>query len=153
MSKFNVRGFIAFLLSFAFLLIVISGLILWLATPPRDLSGPWLIFGMTRGAWKHLHIWIGLTMLVVGVIHLILNWSIYWCYLWNRTNRRPNMIWELLLALLIAALIVGSALWEHPPGGLGGRHGSGPGGGAGSGHGGGPHGQQKQLRLRGGHGQ
>jgi hypothetical protein len=138
MHKFSFHGFVSLLLSFAFVVIVVSGLILWLAKPPSDLSGPWLIFGMTKGAWKHLHIWVGLTMLVVGEIHLVLNWSIYWCYLWNRSTRRPHMLGETILALVVVALIVVWGICDHPRGGSpdGDPHGS--------------HGVQQQNRYRGG---
>jgi hypothetical protein len=133
MRKFNFRGFVSLLLSFTFLLIVASGLILWLSPP-----GPGEFLNMSKGAWKHLHIWIGLTMLLLGVIHLILNWSVYWSYLWNRFAKRPNLIGEILLALVLAVLMVGWAAYDHPSGGQGG----GP-------HG--PHGPPQQNRDRGGH--
>jgi membrane protease YdiL (CAAX protease family) len=128
MPKFSFRGFVSLLLSLSFLLIVISGLVLWLAPP-----GPGVIAGMSKGAWKHLHIIIALVMLFSGVVHLYLNWATYWSYLWNRSARRPNMIWELTLTLAIVALIVGSSHWNHPPGEFG------PPGGP---HG--PHGMQQQ---------
>jgi hypothetical protein len=148
MPKFNIRGFVSLLLSFSFLLIVASGLVLW-----QSPMGPGEFLGMSKGAWKHLHIVIALVMLLAGVVHLILNWSIYWCYLWNRSAKRPNLIGEFLLALAIAALIVVWSVYDHPngggPGAGHGGHEAGPGG-----QGGGPHGSQgvqQQNRYRGGH--
>ncbi len=105
MSSFRVRGFVSILLSLAFLVVVVTGLVLWLSHSPQT-------FGIGKGAWKHIHIFTSLLLLIAGVVHLWLNWKVYWNYLWDRTKQRLNQKWELALALAIIALTVGSGLLD-----------------------------------------
>lgn len=98
MVRFHFRGFVSILLSVAFLIATATGLVLWLAPTPQT-------FGIGKGIWKHTHIYVSLLMLMATVLHLWLNWSVYWGYLWRRTATRLNQKWELALALGIVAAI------------------------------------------------
>ena len=51
MAKFHFRGFISLLLSISFLVVVFTGLVLWLSHSPQT-------FGIGKGAWKHAHIFV-----------------------------------------------------------------------------------------------
>jgi hypothetical protein len=103
MVRFHFRGFVSILLSVAFLIAVATGLVLWLAHAPQTL-------GIGKGVWKHTHIYVSLLMLTAAVIHLWLNWPVYWGYLWQRTAGRLNQKWELASALGVTAVIVCAAL-------------------------------------------
>jgi hypothetical protein len=102
MSRFQVRGFVSILLSLAFVVVVATGLVLWLAHTPQTL-------GIGKGVWKHIHIVVSLLLLIAGAVHLWLNWSIYWSYLWDRTTRRSNQKRELGLAVAIMVALAGTA--------------------------------------------
>jgi hypothetical protein len=99
MLKIHFRGFISILLSLAFLVVVFTGLILWLSHAPET-------FGLGKGVWKHCHIFVSLLMLLAGLLHFWLNWSVYWSYLWQQSSRRLNQRRELVLALAITAAVV-----------------------------------------------
>jgi len=71
--------------------------------------------GIGKGAWKHAHIFVALLMTVAGIVHLVLNWSVYWSYLWERTARRMNRKWELALALLIVVALKKEGIAVHDP--------------------------------------
>jgi hypothetical protein len=107
-QKFNLRGFTSLLLSFAFLVVFFTGLVLWLAHSPQT-------FGIGKNVWKHTHIWASLLMSAAAILHFVLNWSVYWGYLWQKTAARLNQKWELALALGIVVAIVGTAAF-HPSG-------------------------------------
>jgi hypothetical protein len=96
--KFQFRGFVSILLSLSFVVVVTTGLVLWLAHSPQT-------FGIGKGVWKHTHIFTSLLMLVAGLIHLWLNWSILWSYLWEKASRRLSKPRELALAIAIMALV------------------------------------------------
>jgi hypothetical protein len=106
MSKFNVRSFASLLLSFSFLVVFATGLVLWLAHSPQTL-------GIGKEVWKHTHIWTSLLTSAAAVLHFVLNWSIYWSYLWQKAAGGLNRKLELALALAITAAIVGTAAL-HP---------------------------------------
>jgi hypothetical protein len=122
--RFHFRGFASLLLSAALLVVALSGLLLWLGPPPPSRTEPWLILGIGKGAWKSAHIYIGLLMVAAAVVHLILNWSLYSGYLWNRPARRPNQVAGFALALAIVAGVawassLGSPGGPHPSGHMG----------------------------------
>jgi hypothetical protein len=106
MSRFNLRGFSSLLLSFSFVVVLATGLVLWLAHSPQT-------FGVGKAAWKHTHIWMSLLMAAAAILHFVLNWSVYWGYLWRKATARPNLKLEFALALAITVAIVGTAAF-HP---------------------------------------
>jgi hypothetical protein len=108
MSKFNLRGFASLLLSFAFPLVLVTGLVLWLSHSPQT-------FGIEKGVWKHTHIWASLLMSAAAILHFVLNWSVYVGYLWQRATSRVNRKWELALALAITIAVVATSA-VHGPG-------------------------------------
>jgi len=118
--RFRFRGFVSLVLSVSFLVAAVSGLVLWLAPPPQ--AGGWLILGIGKGVWKNAHIYVSLLMLTAGVCHFVLNWSVFWSYVWDRAVKRMNQKWELALALaILVAVAVASSLGGH-----GDHHGFGP---------------------------
>jgi hypothetical protein len=102
MSKFNTRGFTSLLLSVSFLVVLVTGLVLWLAHSPQT-------FGIGKGAWKHTHIFVSLLMAAATILHFVLNWSVYRSYLLQRATGRLNQKWELALAVVIVGLVISTA--------------------------------------------
>jgi hypothetical protein len=98
-SKFQFRGFSSILLSISFVIVVVTGLVLWLSHSPQT-------FGIGKGLWKHTHIFTSLLMLIVGVVHICLNWRIFVSYLWDGASRRLNQKREMLLASVVVAVVV-----------------------------------------------
>ena len=64
-----------------------------------------MMLGLGKGVWKQAHIYVSLLMAVAAVVHLCLNWSLYWGYLWKRATSRPNQKLEFALALAITAVV------------------------------------------------
>ena len=68
------------LLFVAFVLVSLSGLLVWLVLPGGGYRGgrnpffnaTWL--GLTRHDWNELHLWAGLAMIVIIAVHLALHW-------------------------------------------------------------------------------
>lgn len=98
MTPFRMRGFVSILLGVAFLLAVATGLVLWLSHSPET-------FGIGKGAWRHTHIVMSLVMLIAGVVHLCLNWSVFRSYFVERGAFRLSHKRELALALAIVAIL------------------------------------------------
>ncbi len=73
------------LLFVAFFLVNLSGLIAWLVLPSGGYQGgrnPFYgatLLTLTRHDWKDLHLWAGLAMIVILVIHLALHWQWVMC--------------------------------------------------------------------------
>ncbi|MEN6450415.1 MAG: DUF4405 domain-containing protein [Thermoguttaceae bacterium] len=105
MSRFNGRGFASLLLSLSFVIALTTGLVLWLSHSPQT-------FGVGKGAWKHIHIFVALLMSIVAICHLVLNWRVYWGYIWQKAAGRLNLKWELALAVLVTAGVCCTTLLE-----------------------------------------
>ncbi|MCE5269250.1 MAG: DUF4405 domain-containing protein [Planctomycetaceae bacterium] len=106
MSRFNTRGFVSLLLSLSFVIAVATGLVLWLTHSPQT-------FGVGRGNWKHIHIFVALLMTVAGAWHLVLNWPVYRSYLWQKCPGRINLKWEVTLAVAITGAVACTTLLEQ----------------------------------------
>jgi hypothetical protein len=53
-------------------------------------------------------------MLLTAGVHLAMNWSVYFGYLWQRAANRLNQKWELALALTITvAIACAASLGDH----------------------------------------
>lgn len=69
------------LLFAAFALSSLSGLIMWLVLPGgghrggRNLVADLALLGLTRHDWSNLHLWAGLTIIALLVVHLTLHWA------------------------------------------------------------------------------
>ncbi|RMH36675.1 MAG: DUF4405 domain-containing protein, partial [Gammaproteobacteria bacterium] len=68
------------LLFVVFFLVNLSGLVMWLVLPSGGYQGgrnPYYhatLFWLTRHGWKDLHLWSGLIMIAIVVMHLKLHW-------------------------------------------------------------------------------
>lgn len=116
MHKSNLRSFISVLVSLTFLVVAFSGLVLWIA--PRGDGGTQL--GLGHGVWKESHSFASLVLLLATMVHLALNWSLWWGYLRNglRSFRQavPVAAALLLTALVVAAgVTAGGGHGELPP--------------------------------------
>lgn len=106
MSRFHSRGFVSILLSISFLLVTISGFVLWLSHSPQT-------FGISKGVWKHDHIFLSLLFLVSCLFHLWFNWAVYWSYIWKPSRPRFQRKVEWALALALVALIASTGFFDN----------------------------------------
>lgn len=119
-KPFNMRSTTAFLVTAAFLLCGVTGLVLF-AVPQGRIANwvDWKLIGLLREDWAQVHLVFGLLFLVFGVIHLFpYNWPTFKAYLAARTKgrldfRRPRR--ELVLSLAVAVLLTAGAIAKAPP--------------------------------------
>ena len=90
------------LVTTSFLILVFSGLILFLSPPGRVANWTnWAILGLRKQEWIGLHIWFSLLFLLVALVHVFFNWRPLVNYFKNRVTRRVGFRWEWLAALAI----------------------------------------------------
>jgi len=71
MDKNKVKFLVDFSMFFVFLIIMISGFILWFVLPGGSKEGVLL----KRNSWIMIHNWLSVLLIVLLLIHLILNWA------------------------------------------------------------------------------
>lgn len=118
-TAFNFRAFVTLVVGFAFTLMAISGLVLFIA--PRGsfrFIGQWAFMGIDREQWMALHFVSSLTVLLVAAFHLYNNRKPFWNYVRGKAKASFALQRELLVAVTFTALLTLTALLSWPPASL-----------------------------------
>jgi hypothetical protein len=112
--KFHWRGLTSFTLSLAFLVMVITGIVLYASPQGRVANWTgWQVWSLQKEQWSALHITAAILFILSGVIHLYFNWSALVHYVVSR--QKLNLKRELLAALAIVVLFLLGTVYELPP--------------------------------------
>lgn len=114
--RFNIRGFISLLMAWSFLVMSITGIVLYLAPQGRIAFWTnWKLVGLTKTHWINIHILSCLLFLVAGLYHLYNNWRVLWRYVWDRLQHIIPLKRELLASVIITVLFTVGAIYLLPP--------------------------------------
>ena len=75
-KSFNRRAFVSVLVAFSFILMTITGLVLFIAPAcriARDTS--WTVFGFDKDQWIATHVWFSTAFVIASAFHIYLNWK------------------------------------------------------------------------------
>ncbi len=113
---FQWRALISVMLTLSFLLLVVSGVGLWVAPPGRIANWTdWTIFGLRKSEWADLHMWFGFAFVVASVFHLVLNWRPLLSYFKGKLNRQFTLRREWLAAGILCTAIFAGTRLAIPP--------------------------------------
>lgn len=74
-TKLYTRAIVAIMLISIWCLTALTGFVLW-AAPAGPRAGWRVIFlGLTKHDWNKIHLWFGVAMIVITLIHLALDWK------------------------------------------------------------------------------
>ena len=111
--RFGARRFASLLAAFSFLVLLASGIALFVKPPgwfAHDTG--WTLWGFTKARWEALHIVFAACFILASVIHLWVNWRPLMSYFRNR-ERGPGR--EFVLALLVCGGLAWATLGELKP--------------------------------------
>lgn len=116
---FNWRNFTSFMVTAAFLVSVVSGIVLYVVPEGRIANWvDWNLVGMTKPDWGNLHIVFALVFLIGGIFHLfVFNWASFKAYLARRVSgkldyRKPRREMMAALTLSLALTVASIAEWQ-----------------------------------------
>ncbi|MCF8481415.1 MAG: DUF4405 domain-containing protein [Rhodospirillum sp.] len=115
-TGFDTRGLISLLVSGGFLIMTVTGVVLYLVPPGRVANWTdWTMSGLSKADWGAIHISSSLLFVLAGVVHLTKNWKPFLHYLRDKVGEhvRPRM--EGLIALVAMVLLVWGTLAAVPP--------------------------------------
>ena len=115
-NKFNWRGFVSLYIALSFLIMTISGIILYIAPPGRVAHWSyWGLLGLTKTEWQAIHTIF--TFIFVGFLgfHIFFNWKPLIHYLKSKTKTGLKLRKELSLAIIISFIIFGFTYFQVPP--------------------------------------
>ena len=114
--KFNWRAFTSLYVVFSFILMGISGLILYITPPGRVAYWTnWKLFFLTKEAWGAVHTIFSLSFIVMGSIHLYFNWKPFVSYMKSRVRAGLRVRREVAYSGLISLFILTFTLLGLPP--------------------------------------
>jgi len=115
-NKFNWQSFISIALLFAFLIMMFSGIVLYVA-PEGSLSRwiGWGVLGLTKSQWEQQHTIFSYLFVVFTVLHIFkINWTWLWSY-FKKNKLRFVFYKEILVALAITIIFFTGTLTNINP--------------------------------------
>jgi len=102
------RVFTSFGLFIALVMMLVSGLILYISPHGRVANWTdWRMIGLTKRGWHNQHTIFGFAFIILSVFHLfVINWKAFLCYLKSKSGEGLKYPVE-LLAIVILALFFG----------------------------------------------
>jgi len=115
-KRFNWRAFFSLYVVISFVVMAITGLVLF-ATPPGRVANwsEWRFAGLTKEEWQAIHTTFTLFFLVAASFHVYYNWNILLSYLRNRMRRGVPRKRELAWSAIAASSLVVLTLADVPP--------------------------------------
>lgn len=115
-NKFSWRAFTSLYITISFIIMIISGLILYIAPPGRIAKWTYLpILGLEKDSWQALHTIFTFLFIIASGFHLYFNWKLFMSYLHDKINRSLSLRRELLWSLILTIIIFLLTLQSIPP--------------------------------------
>lgn len=116
-KKFSWRAFISFGLLFSFIIMSLTGIVLYLAPAGRVSNWVnWKLIGFTKAQWQALHTVFSYTFIILAVFHLFsINWRVFISYIKNKTRQGLNRKRELWLSTVFTLLFFLGIVYSVPP--------------------------------------
>ncbi|WP_320111332.1 DUF4405 domain-containing protein [Draconibacterium orientale] len=115
--KFSWRAFISFGLSWAILVLLVSGVILYVAPPGRYAHWVnWELAGLSKEGWQAIHTLFSLAFIVLSIFHLFsVNWKSFVSYLKSKTTKGFNKKKELIFSIVAVLVFFFGTVFSIPP--------------------------------------
>lgn len=108
-KQFHFKSFTSFIVLLSFLLMTISGVILYFAPPGRVAHwSVWKFWALTKEQWQAQHTIFSLLFVIFSALHIYYNWSVLINYIKKKAqkglNRKKEIVWATVLTILVAVL-------------------------------------------------
>lgn len=115
-KKFNTRSFVTLMTFGSFLLMAITGIVLYLVPQGRVAYWvDWKLLNLTKTDWGNIHIIAGLVFGLAGLFHLYNNWRVFMNYLTRKVSSSFKYKKELSLASVLTLFLLAGSIYPVPP--------------------------------------
>jgi len=115
-AKFNNKAFFSFMTVFIWLILVITGIVLYFSPPGRVAHWiEWRFLGLTKEGWQAVHTIFSFTFIIVAAFHLYFNWVVFLSYLKSRVRAGIKMRRELMFSSLLVLVMFSLIILEVRP--------------------------------------
>ena len=110
------RGFISILTFTSFIVMTITGLILYI-TPQGRIAywTDWHLIGLTKTQWGNIHTLSSILFIVTGIFHVVYNWKPFVNYILDKIKGGLRLKREMAVTAAITLVIMVSAIASLPP--------------------------------------
>lgn len=114
--KWNGRAFTSLCSLVSFILLCLTGIILYLEPQGRVAYWiKWHFLSLEKDQWGNIHIYSGLLFLIAGGFHIYYNWRLLIKYLSGKIESAFQYKRELILSGIILIWVAVSGIWSLPP--------------------------------------
>lgn len=115
-NKQATRAFVAFLVTWSFVVLTVTGVVLYVVPHGRVANWTfWSLGGLSKEGWTDVHLLFGVVFIVAGAVHLYYNWKPFKGYLAERARGHLALKRELATSLGATVLLIVAALLALPP--------------------------------------
>jgi len=116
-SKFSWKAFISIGLTYSFVIIFFTGIVLYLAPAGRVSNWvSWKLLGISKESWQSIHTIFSFLFAILSIFHLFtINWKTFWNYLKSRTASGLNKKREFYISTVLTVLIFSGVMFSIPP--------------------------------------
>jgi len=115
-NRFSWRAFVSLYVTWSSLILLVSGIILYIA--PAGRIAKWAhiyIIGLEKAQWQALHTIFSFLFIIAGGFHLYYNWKPFISYLKDKFRQGMALRKELYSSTLVILAIFTLTLWNVPP--------------------------------------
>lgn len=114
--RLHLRGFISLLTALSFLIMTVSGVILFITPQGRVAYWlDWTFLGISKTQWGDMHITTSLLFAVAGLWHTWLNWRALVSYFQDKVSKALALKAELAVAAVITVFCTVGGIYQTPP--------------------------------------
>lgn len=115
-KKFSWRGFISLYITLSFIIMAISGIILYFSPPGRVANWSyWRFLGLLKSQWQAIHTIFTFLFIVAAGFHLFFNWKPFIAYLKTKFESNIKLRKEFLLSIVVVVLIFVMTIYDFAP--------------------------------------
>ena len=114
--KIHKRGLTSFFTLFGFVIMSVTGLVLYIVPAGRIAYWvDWKFLALTKTDWDNIHILSSVLFIVAGSFHTYFNWKPLMNYFKDRITHGIKLRRELAISSAVSIIVIASALYHIPP--------------------------------------
>ncbi len=115
-AKFNKKAFVSFSVFFIWIIISLTGIVLYF-TPPGRIANwiNWKFLGLAKEQWQAIHTIFAFLFVIAAAFHLYFNWVVFWSYIKSKVVAGIKMKRELVTATISVGIVLIITLLNIPP--------------------------------------
>ncbi len=112
---FHKRGFVTFLTLMSFIIMTITGIVLYFAPQGRIAYWvDWRLWWISKTDWGSIHTISCFLFIIVGIYHLVFNWKALVNYVSNKVSGGFRLKKEFGIALIISLFVILGSMYQVP---------------------------------------